>query len=97
MRKRKGVVDAIAAALLFATVEGFAGAAYALDSDRVEGSGKEMKGNVEEKAGQVLGNQKLESQGRNDQSAGQAQSAWGKIKDAVRELGASIENKLSGK
>ena len=86
-----------AAALLFAAFVGFAGVAHALDSDRVEGTGKEVKGNIEEKGGQILGNSKLEQQGQSDHAAGQAQSAWGRFKDAVRALGASIESKLSGK
>ena len=85
------------AALLFAAVVGFAGAAHALDSDRVEGSGKEMKGNIEQKAGQLFGSQNLEQRGQSDRSEGQAQNAWGKFKDAVRDFGASIESKFSGK
>lgn len=86
-----------AAALTFAAFVGFAGVAHALDSDRVEGTGKEVKGNVEEKSGQLLGNQNLAQQGQSDRSAGQAEDAWGKFKDAVRGLGASIESKFSGK
>jgi uncharacterized protein YjbJ (UPF0337 family) len=86
-----------AGVLLFAAVIGFAGAAHALDADRVEGGGKEIKGNVEEKTGQLLGNRDLEQQGSSDRSAGQVQSAWGKFKDAMRDIGAAIENKLGGK
>ena len=85
------------AALLFAGFVGFAGAAHALDSDRVDGTGKEVKGNIEEKSGQVLGDNTLAQQGQSDHAAGQAQDAWGKFKDAVRDLGASIESKFSGK
>ncbi|HUK60133.1 MAG TPA: CsbD family protein [Stellaceae bacterium] len=73
------------------------GAAHALDSDRVQGTGKELKGTVEQGAGAVTGDQKLQAQGQTDKSNGQLQDAWGKFKDSVRDITTSIENKFSGK
>ena len=113
MPKRQGVVATIsgkagamaarpaarrASALLLAGVLlGLSAAAHAVDSDRVEGTGKQVQGNVEEKAGDVTGDQKLEAQGQADQSSGKAEDAWGKVKDAVREVGSSIETMFHGK
>jgi uncharacterized protein YjbJ (UPF0337 family) len=85
------------AALLFAAVMGFAGAARAIDSDTVRGDGKQVTGTVKEKGGQLFGDQKLEDKGRAERENGKVESAWGRFKDSVRDIATSIENKLSGK
>jgi uncharacterized protein YjbJ (UPF0337 family) len=54
------------------------------DEDRVEGSMKNMKGKVKEGAGKVLGDSKLETEGKGDQVGGKIQNAVGGIKDALR-------------
>jgi uncharacterized protein YjbJ (UPF0337 family) len=86
-----------AAALLFAAMMGFAGAARALDSDTVQGDSKQVTGTIKEKGGQLFGNQKLEDKGRAERENGQVESAWGKFKDSVRDIATSIENRLGGK
>ena len=86
-----------AAALLFAAAMGFAGAARALDSDRVQGDSKQVTGTIKETGGQLLGDRKLENQGRAERANGEVESAWGKFKDSVRDIFTSIENKFSGK
>ena len=46
------------------------------DEDRVEGSAKQMKGNLKEGAGKVLGDSKLQAEGK-------VQNAIGGLKDAL--------------
>ena len=47
------------------------------DEDRVEGSAKKLKGDVKETAGKVLGDSKLEAEGKGDKVAGKVQNAIG--------------------
>ena len=55
-----------------------------MDKDRIEGSVKEIKGKIKEVAGKVLGDAKLETEGKADQIAGKVQNAAGGIKDTVK-------------
>jgi uncharacterized protein YjbJ (UPF0337 family) len=48
-----------------------------MDNDRIEGSAKEIKGKTKEVAGKVVGDAKLESEGKADQVAGKIQNAVG--------------------
>jgi uncharacterized protein YjbJ (UPF0337 family) len=54
------------------------------DEDRVEGSMKNMKGKLKEGAGKVLGDSKMETEGKGEQIGGKIQNAVGGIKDALR-------------
>ena len=56
-----------------------------MDKDRVAGSAKEVKGNVNQVAGKVVGDAKLEAQGKSDKFEGKVQNAVGGVKDAVRD------------
>lgn len=57
---------------------------------RVTGTGSQLKGKVEQGAGDLLGNQNLSNQGTFDQAAGAVKDAAGKaagaVSDAVRKL-----------
>jgi uncharacterized protein YjbJ (UPF0337 family) len=55
-----------------------------MDKDRIEGSAKQTKGAVKEAAGKVVGDKKLETDGKADKAAGKVQNALGGLKDAVR-------------
>ena len=55
-----------------------------MDKDRIIGSAEQAKGAVKEAAGRVLGDKKLEADGKADQTAGKVQNAIGGLKDAVR-------------
>jgi len=55
-----------------------------MDKDRVEGSAEQAKGAVKEAAGKVLGDKKLENEGKTDRAAGKIQNAVGGLKDAIR-------------
>ncbi len=56
-----------------------------MDKDRVEGSAKQAKGVVKETVGKVVGDAKLEAEGKADKAEGKAQNAVGGLKDAVRD------------
>jgi len=53
------------------------------DEDRVEGSAKQMKGNLKTGAGKVLGDSKLQAEGKSEKAEGKLQNAIGGIKDAL--------------
>ena len=55
-----------------------------MDKDRIKGSAEQTKGKVKEAAGKVLGDSKLESEGKGDQVKGKIQNAVGGIKDTLR-------------
>jgi uncharacterized protein YjbJ (UPF0337 family) len=56
-----------------------------IDKDRIAGSAKEIKGAVKQAIGKVVGNVKLESEGRVEKSEGTIQNAIGGLKDTIRE------------
>ena len=56
-----------------------------MDKDRVVGSAKELKGKVKQAIGKVVGDAKLEAEGKSDKVEGNVQNAVGAVKDAVRE------------
>ncbi|HEY4548522.1 MAG TPA: CsbD family protein [Pedomonas sp.] len=56
-----------------------------IDKDRVEGSGKNLKGKLKEGLGDLTGDQKMKREGQAEQVAGKAQNSWGSAKDAARD------------
>jgi uncharacterized protein YjbJ (UPF0337 family) len=56
-----------------------------MDKDRIAGSAKQVKGAVKEAIGKVVGDAKLESEGKADKAQGKVQNAVGGLKDAVRD------------
>ena len=57
-----------------------------MDKDRIVGSAKEIKGSVKEMVGKMVGDAKLQSDGRADKVEGKVQNALGGVKDAVRDV-----------
>ena len=57
---------------------------HIMDKDRIAGSAQEIKGKIKEVAGKVLGDVKLESEGKADQAAGKVQNAVGGVKDTLK-------------
>lgn len=55
-----------------------------MDKNRIEGAARQAKGSIKEAVGKVTGNRDLEIEGKVDKVAGEAQSAVGKAKDAVK-------------
>jgi len=55
-----------------------------MDTDRIAGSAKVLKGKVKVAVGKAVGDAKLESEGRADKIEGTVQNAVGGIKDTLR-------------
>ena len=55
-----------------------------MDKDRVVGSAKQIKGAVKRVVGKVVGDAKMESEGRADEIEGKVQNAIGGLKDALK-------------
>jgi uncharacterized protein YjbJ (UPF0337 family) len=60
-----------------------------MDRDRTEGAAKKMKGGVKETAGKVVGDSKLETEGKAEKTQGRIQNVIGGVKDKLRELAGS--------
>jgi LPXTG-motif cell wall-anchored protein len=52
--------------------------------DRVAGSAEQMKGSVKEGVGSLIGDTKLQAEGRADKVQGKAQNTVGGVKDTLR-------------
>lgn len=69
-----------------------------MDEDRVKGSATGIGGQVKDAAGGLLGDNKMQAEGKADQASGQLQNAYGSAKDTVREgadtLGAQMDSLL---
>ena len=57
-----------------------------MDKDRIAGTAKEIEGSVKEAVGKVIGDAKLQSDGKAERTAGKIQNAVGGMKDTVREI-----------
>ncbi|WP_262028209.1 CsbD family protein [Microvirga sp. Mcv34] len=55
-----------------------------MDNDRAEGSMKNVKGRIKEGLGKVLGDSKMEAEGKMDKAEGKIQNTVGGIKDSLR-------------
>jgi uncharacterized protein YjbJ (UPF0337 family) len=55
-----------------------------MDKDRIKGSAEQAKGAVKEVAGKLLGDKKLEAEGKTDKAVGKVQNAIGGVKDTLR-------------
>lgn len=56
-----------------------------MDKNRIQGSIKEVKGAAKETIGKVVGDAKLEAEGKTERAAGKIQNAIGGLSDSVRE------------
>ena len=55
-----------------------------MDKDRIKGAAEQAKGKIKEVAGKVVGDSKLEGEGKTDQAVGKIQNTIGGIKDTLR-------------
>ncbi len=55
-----------------------------MDKDRIAGAAKNMKGSIKEVVGKVVGDAKLQSDGKADKVSGEIQNAIGGLKDTLR-------------
>ena len=69
-----------------------------MDEDRVKGSATDIGGKVKDAAGGLLGDNKMQAEGKVDQASGQLQNAYGSAKDALSEgadtLGTQVDSLL---
>jgi uncharacterized protein YjbJ (UPF0337 family) len=56
-----------------------------MDSDRIKGAADQAKGVVKDAAGKVIGDAKLQAEGKADKAKGKIESAIGGAKDRVRD------------
>ena len=57
-----------------------------INKDQVKGRVNEVKGNIKELAGKVVGNEKLETKGKVQKIVGSAQAKFGDVKKDVKDL-----------
>jgi uncharacterized protein YjbJ (UPF0337 family) len=55
-----------------------------MDKDRIIGSAKQIKGAVKQAVGKVVGDAKLESEGKADKVEGKVQNTIGGLKDTLK-------------
>lgn len=55
-----------------------------MNSDRIRGAGKELKGEAKKQAGDLTGNSDLKNEGRADKAEGKIDKIVGKVKDVLR-------------
>ena len=56
-----------------------------MDKNRIAGSVKELEGAAKEAVGKVIGDAKLQSDGKTEKAVGKIQNAVGGVNDAVRD------------
>lgn len=57
-----------------------------MDRQRIEGGVKKTTGTIKEKAGKVVGDRHLETEGKVEKTEGRIRSGVGKAMDAVRDV-----------
>jgi uncharacterized protein YjbJ (UPF0337 family) len=57
-----------------------------MDKDRIAGAAHEVKGSVKEAIGKVVGDAKLQTDGKAEKTAGKIQNAIGGVKDTLRDI-----------
>ena len=67
------------------------------NSDELEGKGKQIKGTIKEKLGDLTDNDSLEREGVVDQAEGQAQEEFGKARRKVKEAVEQARENVAGK
>lgn len=58
-----------------------------MDKDRIEGKMEDIKGRVKRQVGEWTGDENAQAEGTMDQAKGKVQNAFGKAKDAIRNVG----------
>jgi uncharacterized protein YjbJ (UPF0337 family) len=56
-----------------------------MDHDRIEGSSKTLMGRLKSFFGSMIGDSKMQAEGKMDQAEGKIQNAVGGMKDSLRE------------
>ena len=61
-----------------------------MDKDRIVGSAKQIKGSIKETVGKVVGDAKLQVDGKADRAEGKIQNVVGAIKDSLKPQNNSV-------
>jgi uncharacterized protein YjbJ (UPF0337 family) len=56
-----------------------------MDKDRIKGSADQAKGAVKDATGRIVGDAKLQAEGKADKAKGKVENAIGGAKDAIRD------------
>lgn len=56
-----------------------------MNKDQVKGRAEQVKGNVKEATGKVVGNEKLEAEGKINKATGKTQATYGDVKEDVKD------------
>jgi uncharacterized protein YjbJ (UPF0337 family) len=56
-----------------------------MDKDRIEGTGKQIKGGIKDAVGKATGDTKLQGEGKADKAEGKIQNTVGGVKDKIRD------------
>jgi uncharacterized protein YjbJ (UPF0337 family) len=56
-----------------------------MDKDRIKGSADQAKGAIKDATGKILGDAKLQAEGKADKAKGKVENAIGGAKDAIRD------------
>ena len=57
-----------------------------MDEDRIDGAAKNIGGKIKEGFGKLVGDGKIEAEGKADQVVGKVQNTYGGAKDTVRDV-----------
>ena len=57
-----------------------------MDKDRIKGAADQAKGAAKDATGKIIGDQKLQAEGKMDKLKGKTESAVGGAKDALRDM-----------
>ena len=57
-----------------------------MDKDRIKGAAQKIKGRIEKTVGKLVGNKRLETDGKIDVASGNVRKAVGEAKDVVRDV-----------
>lgn len=63
-----------------------------MDSDRINGEGNDLKGQIKEGLGNITGDSKLKAEGAEDQIAGMAQRTFGQARDTLRDAAENVSS-----
>ena len=66
-----------------------------MDEDRLAGAAQKLGGTAKGKAGEIVGDAKLQAEGKVDQAAGTVRNTVGGAKDTAREWSGDIQGELS--
>ncbi|MFZ0558531.1 MAG: CsbD family protein [Methylovirgula sp.] len=63
-----------------------------MDNEHLKGAADKAKGAIKDTAGKVMGDKKLQAEGKFDKAKGSAHDAVGDVKDAVRKASKNTDD-----